>query len=125
MVPIAALFISDCVIGFYGPLMLYVYGSITIITCLGFMGRNNVSVKKVVGLSLIGAICFFVITNFGVWILGSMYPKTPAGLIECYVAGIPFFRNTVSSTLLYSAALFGTYELALKHAIHLWDVRKA
>jgi hypothetical protein len=126
-VPIAALFISDCIIGFYNPfLMASVYGSVVLITILGFMIKNgNVSVKKVIGFSLAGSVCFFVITNFGVWALDSIYPKTPAGLTECYIAAIPFFRNTISSTLLYSAALFGVYEVGLKRLILKWETIKA
>lgn len=39
--------------------------------------------------------------------MGSFYPKTGAGLIECYVAAIPFFKNTLLSDLFYTALLFG------------------
>jgi hypothetical protein len=58
------------------------------------------------------AILFFVITNFGVWAMGHLYPQMPAGLVDCYVAAIPFFRNTLLSNLLYSALLFGGLAVA-------------
>jgi hypothetical protein len=48
-----------------------------------------------------------VLTNFGVWAIDNLYPKTTAGLVDCYVAAIPFFRNMLLGDLLYSALLFG------------------
>lgn len=115
-VPIAALLVSDAIIGFYGPLMFFVYGSMTLITILGFMMRGDATVKKVFWFSIGGALLFFVVTNFGVWVLpNSVYPKSLAGLVECYVMAIPFFRNTLLGALVYSGALFGIYELAGKY----------
>jgi len=117
IVPIAALLVSDIIIGFYGLLMLFVYGSLFLAVVLGFMMRNNVSIGKIAGFSLLGAVCFFIITNFGVWVLpGSMYPKTFTGLFECYLMALPFFRNTLLSALVYSAALYGVYEIAARYS---------
>jgi len=59
-------------------------------------------------------VLFFVLTNFGVWALGALYPKTLTGLTECYVVAIPFFRNALLSDLFYSALLFGGLALAEK-----------
>jgi hypothetical protein len=53
-----------------------------------------------------------MITNFGVWVLLGTYPQTPAGLVACYVAAIPYFQNTILSDLLYSLLLFGSFALA-------------
>jgi hypothetical protein len=63
----------------------------------------------VIGYSLVGSVLFFLITNFGVWLGSSMYPQTGAGLIATYVAGIPFFQNTVLGTLFYSSVMFGSF----------------
>ncbi|MDI6734569.1 MAG: hypothetical protein QMD50_03770 [Patescibacteria group bacterium] len=116
LVPILALFISDAIIGFYGTLMIFVYGSLGIIVVVSLLMRGRVSTSKVFGFSLVGALCFFIITNFGVWILpSSMYPKTFAGLLLCYEMALPFFRNTIFSTLIYSAVMFGAYEMAEKY----------
>jgi hypothetical protein len=57
--------------------------------------------------ALIGSVSFFLISNFAVWAVWQMYPKTFNGLMTCYVAGLPFFRNAVASDLLFSAAFFG------------------
>ncbi len=116
-VPVAALFLSDAVIGFYGlTSMAFVYGTVILIAALGLTLVNKISTGRVLALSLIGSIVFFVVTNFSVWLLPySIYPKTYAGLVECYVAAIPFFGNTVLSTLVFSAVMFGAYEGAEKY----------
>jgi len=57
--------------------------------------------------ALIGSVSFFLISNFAVWMVWQMYPKTFGGLMTCYVAGLPFFRNAVVSDLFFSTAFFG------------------
>src|SRR5215471_8615509 len=69
--------------------------------------RQKLSVLRVGGAALAGSVSFFLISNFGVWAAGTMYPKTMAGLMTCYAAGVPFFRHTVEGDLVYSAAMFG------------------
>jgi len=56
------------------------------------------------------SILFFIITNFGIWLLG-WYPHTTSGLIQCYAMALPFLRDFALSTLVYAAAFFGSYEL--------------
>jgi len=60
------------------------------------------------------AVIFFVVSNFGVWLQGHMYPLTWAGLVHCYELALPFFRNTFYGDFLYSWVLFGVYALAVK-----------
>ncbi|MEK7626837.1 MAG: DUF6580 family putative transport protein [Patescibacteria group bacterium] len=116
-IPLLALLLSDVFLGFYGPLMAIVYGSTLLVSVFGFLMKGKVSIGRIAGTSFAGAVFFFVTTNFGVWALsGPAYPKTFAGLAECYTAAIPFFRNTLASTLIYSATLFGVYEIAAKYA---------
>jgi hypothetical protein len=57
--------------------------------------------------ALTGSLSFFLVSNFAVWMVWQMYPKTFGGLMTCYVAGLPFFRNALASDLLFSAAFFG------------------
>ena len=119
LVPVAALFLSDVVIGFYGlESMAFVYGTVILIVAMGLVLEKKVSAGKVLGLSLAGSVIFFIITNFAVWVVpGSIYPKTLAGLAECYTMAIPFFGNTLLSTLVYSAAMFGVYEVVEKFVL--------
>jgi hypothetical protein len=69
--------------------------------------RTNFAVS-----SLASAAVFFIITNFAVWLEGSMYPANFSGLITCYVAAIPFFGNTLLSQLVFGAMLFGIFEMS-------------
>ena len=61
-----------------------------------------------------GASQFFVITNFAMWAIGGFYPKTTAGLVNCFVAGVPFFWNTLAGDALYAGVFFGGFALAKK-----------
>jgi hypothetical protein len=56
---------------------------------------------------------FFLVSNFGVWVVSGMYSWTFAGLTSCYTLAIPFYRNTLAGDMLYSCLLFGVYAWAL------------
>jgi hypothetical protein len=111
LVPLSGLFLSDLVLGFYSS-MPVVYGSFLLTVCIGFWLRKERNFSRVFGASVLAAVLFFVLTNFGVWAFDAMYPKTLGGLLECYTMGIPFFGNTLLSSLFYSAILFGGLALA-------------
>ncbi|HUP68153.1 MAG TPA: DUF6580 family putative transport protein [Sphingomicrobium sp.] len=108
--PIAALLVSDMVLGFY-PGFWIQYAAVVLIVLLGSMALTRVSLARVGGAALASSILFFLVTNFGVWALGTIYPMTLSGLGACYVAAIPFFQNTLSGDLFYSALLFGGFAL--------------
>ncbi len=113
LVPIAAMLISDTFLGFHYD-MFAVYGSFALIIYLGSK-INKVNVKSVLINSIAGAVFFFLVTNFSVWITSGMYSHDLKGLMTCYEMAIPFFRNTISSSIIYSAVMFGTYELSAKY----------
>jgi hypothetical protein len=62
----------------------------------------------------LGSAQFFVVTNLAVWATGGFYPKTIAGLVNCFVAGAPFFWYTLAGDALYAGILFGGFALAEK-----------
>ena len=68
---------------------------------------KKLTVMRLAGATLAGSVSFFLISNFGVWAATAMYPRTLAGLMSCYAAGVPFFRHTVEGDLVYTAAMFG------------------
>jgi hypothetical protein len=70
---------------------------------------------RIAGAALAGAIQFFVISNFAVWVVFTTYPKTAAGLVACYVAAVPFFWNTLAGDAIYAVLLFGGYALAERY----------
>ncbi len=104
--PFSALLLSDCVLGF-SVLTAFVYGCFGLVVCLGFGLRKGSRAGAIIARTLAGALLFFIITNLAVWALGSLYPRTYPGLVECYVAAIPFFRNSLAGDLLYTGLLFG------------------
>ncbi len=60
--------------------------------------------------SILSAIVFFVVTNFAAWLDPIMkYPQTAEGLINCYVAAVPFIGGTLVGTFLYAYAFFASY----------------
>ena len=115
IIPLIALVLSDLVIGVY-PILIFVYGSFLLIGLIGLWLKSRKKVLPVLGAALFSSVLFFIITNFGVWAMGpETYPRTWNGLVECYVAAIPFFRNTVFGDLLYTAVLFGVFEFAARY----------
>jgi len=114
-IPLIALFLTDLIIGIYSYAWI-VYLSFTLIVVLGIVMLKKVSVKNVVITSLTASVSFFAITNFGVWALGTLYPKTPAGLMASYIAAIPFFQNALIGDLFFVGVMFGVYEL-VKHKV--------
>jgi hypothetical protein len=105
--PLVSLIAADIFVGFHS-LMPYVYASFLVSVAIGFWLRRNRSVVRVGAGVLAGAIQFFLVTNFALWAASiGAYPKTPAGLAACYIAGIPDFWNTLAGDAFYSAVLFG------------------
>src|ERR1039458_7788713 len=99
LVPLALMVISDLIIGFY-PLMYLTWGSILLISVLGFLLKERRNFAAVLGGSIISAVVFFIVSNFGSWLV--LYPHTVDGLRQCYILAIPFFRSTMMSTVAYS-----------------------
>lgn len=110
-IPLAAMFLTDAIIGFHSSMWI-VYLSFALIVLIGMFMLKKVSIKNVVLASVTASLSFFIITNFGVWAFGTMYPKNIVGLIECYIAAIPFFQNTLLGDLFYSGIMFGVFEFA-------------
>ncbi len=109
-VPLVAMLVSDAVLGFHSLIPL-VYGCLALTVYFGMQLQKRTSAGRVLGFALASSVMFFVITNFAVWLEGSMYPMTATGLQACFIAAIPFWRNELLGTLCYSAALFGGYAL--------------
>lgn len=107
-VPLVLMALSDIALGFHDT-MLYTWGSVLLISAIGVWLRTRRTWLPVMGGAVVSALLFFVVTNFGAYL--SIYPRTWAGLQECYIAAVPFFRSTFVSTLAYSAILFAVFEM--------------
>lgn len=107
-----SMLVSDLFLGFHST-MPYVYLSFMLIIYIGvFLKRNQVFTNILIA-SLTSSVLFYVITNFGVWMSTSMYPKNIYGLIQSYVFAIPFFKNTVLSDFFYTFSFFYGYKYSL------------
>ena len=73
---------------------------------LGTTLKQNAGAIRILGSALAGSVAFFLVSNFAVWAAWNMYPRTVAGLLTCYEAGVPFFRHAVTGDLLFTAAMF-------------------
>mgnify|MGYP001265145704 CR=1 FL=1 len=107
LVLIVSMIIADFFIGFYDN-MFVVYLSLMLISFTFYRIGSKLNYKNLFLFSLFGSLIFFVITNFGVWALGNLYEKNLKGLIYCYIAAIPFFKNTLFSTIIFSYGAFLT-----------------
>lgn len=113
LLPLASLFAGDLFVGFH-KLMLIVYASFAISVAIGRWLGDSRSVARIGGSVFVGAAQFFLVTNFAVWAIGGFYPKTTEGLVNCFVAGVPFFWNTLAGDALFAGILFGGFALAGK-----------
>lgn len=97
----------------------YTYLAIAMTAAVGFFWLRRVTVLTGLSSGLMASLLFFVVTNFGVWAGSAMYPKSIAGLMACYTAGLPFLGNTLAGTLLFGAVMFGAYEWMIKPRLEL------
>ena len=102
LLPIFIMLISDIMIGNHA-IVPWVYSSFILIFALGYLIKKS-SYSNIFIFSILSSVIFFVISNLGVWFTGG-YSYTFNGLIACYTAAIPFFKNTLISTVLYSSVI--------------------
>jgi hypothetical protein len=119
VIPLVAMFVADLAII---PAMAALgYPSMDIstpFTYVGFaayvvvgrlVGEKDLSPVRIGGAAVLGSVVFFLVSNFGSWVASDVYPRSPAGLWECYLLGVPFYRNTLISDLAFSALFFGLH----------------
>jgi hypothetical protein len=94
---ILAFAFSDYFLGFH-QLLIFTWGSLAIISVIGMFGKSFLSRLALLFLS---SIIFFICSNFGVWVFSEFYTKDLEGLLQCFVLAIPFFTNTIISTITF------------------------
>ena len=126
IVPIVSMWISDLILNnvVYGAYFdrfvwfysgsVFTYGAFALIVAFGTVALRKVRIPALIVSAPAASTIFFLVSNFGVWFSGNMYPKSFDGLIACYTAGIPFFKNTVLGDLVYTGALFGAFEFGMR-----------
>jgi len=126
LVPFLALFISDMVLNntvlrsyypevegivWWSSYMTGTFLAFGLIILFGLSFLKKVSTLRVISVSLLSSLTFFLITNGFTWFASPMYPQSFAGLVSCIGAGIPFFRPTILGDLVFTGVLFGAMEL--------------
>jgi hypothetical protein len=99
------------------PYMIFNLAATVIMVVFASYFLRKPSMARLGGSALVAAIVFFIISNFGVWVSSEVaYPKTMAGLMQCYTAAIPFFKGTLMSAVVYTVAMFGIHRLLISEA---------
>ncbi|MBT5953423.1 hypothetical protein HOG98_01760 [bacterium] len=114
LMPLIAMGISDIALGWH-PSMVFVYGAIIIIGALSIFLCKSQKISSISMTTLISPLIFYGVTNFGVWAVTSMYSKTVLGLYMSYIAGLPFLKVSMNSTIFFSCLLFVPFFI-VKHS---------
>ncbi len=117
IVPFVALFLSDLILGLHNS-MIFVYAGFALTVAIGFALKSRVNITNTAFAMLVSSVLFFLLTNFGAWLTSGLYAKTAAGLMQAFVAGVPFFQNSLMGNMVYAAVIFGGYHL-LKNNVAL------
>ena len=110
-----AMLVSDLFIGFYEN-VIFVYASLLFITFVFYKISNKINFKNLFIYSFAGSLIFFMVSNFGVWALGSpgvyviAYEKNLNGLVECYILAIPFFGDAFLSAVIFAYPAIFVYK---------------
>jgi len=124
IIPVLSMWLSDVVINntiyaqyfdgftFFYQGFYWTYLAFLFIGVLGFFLLKRTKPQNIIVASLSASILFFLVSNFGVWTSGTMYTKNFSGLLTCYTAAIPFFKNSLMGDLVYCGVLFGSFEFA-------------
>ncbi|VAW54091.1 hypothetical protein MNBD_GAMMA06-10 [hydrothermal vent metagenome] len=110
VVPFVALFLSDLVLGLHNS-MIFVYAGFALTVAIGILLKNRISMTNTAFVMVVSSLLFFLLTNFGAWMTSGIYPQSFEGLLQSYVAGIPFFQNSLLGNLMFAAIIFGGYHL--------------
>lgn len=111
-VPVGLMMVSDVLIGLHS-LIVVTWGCYALTALFSSLYLKRPRLASTATLTLSSSLGFFVVTNFAVWLTSGMYTHSWSGLVHCYFLALPFFRNSLLSDLLYTAALFSVYWLAL------------
>ncbi|MBZ5727362.1 MAG: hypothetical protein LAP87_20485 [Acidobacteriia bacterium] len=104
----------------------FIYASFLINVWIGSRLRRTENPGWIAAAALAGSVQFFVLSNFGTWLAPhSSYGHSLGGLVNCYIAAVPFFRNTVLSDLLYAGVFFGLHAVLSRVAVRSERVAQA
>ncbi len=109
VLPIAAILISNLVLGGFYATLPFVLGAFALNVFIGTRLRGHHDVLSIGGAAVVSSLLFFLITNLGHWLVATDYSKNIAGLAACFAAAVPFFRNELFGDLAFTAVFFGGF----------------
>jgi len=108
IVPVGAVALSNLVLpGDHWQVLATVAAALCVPALLGWLARRWSGAAPTVAALVASSLVFFAATNFAVWAFDGLYPNTLQGLIDCYIAALPFLDRTVFGDLAWAAAFFG------------------
>ncbi|HLB32454.1 MAG TPA: DUF6580 family putative transport protein [Patescibacteria group bacterium] len=122
-VPLGAMLISDIFLGWHRTIP-FVYGALLFNVWLGARIARQPKWYNIVGGAAVSSAVFYLVTNFGVWLVGSWYPHTVAGLVNCYVLALPFARWTLAGDLAFTVVFFGLTETIRQRTAIISSIRQ-
>ena len=118
IVTLLAMFISDIYFLGFSTFQIFIYITIG---SVGLLSSINSSYYKYTLYAILGSIWFYLVTNFGVWLIWDYYEKSINGLINCYILALPFFTNTLFSSVLFTFLFLFFYKPYSKIIFYLFN----
>ena len=117
LIPMVPLLIGHLYNGFYDlTVMAFVYAGFALSTVAGRLLVKKKSARRFSLAVVLSACIFYLVSNFSIWLVG-MYPPTPAGLLQCYVNGLPYLGAGIAANAVYAALLFGLHARLHEHVL--------
>lgn len=114
LVPVSALALSDLILGWH-PTVVFTWGAFGLIALFAHFFREKMKGGwSLGGAALLASGFFFIVSNFGVWLLSPFYTPDVSGLLACYIAGLPFLASQVMGDLFYVGVIFGAEALLVR-----------
>ena len=98
----------------FGSWTWFTYSAFLAIVYLGAYLSSNVKWIRAILFVMASSFGFWLWTNLGTWLLSGMYPTTLAGLMACYVAALPFLKNTLLGSLIWMLIFLGSFVMLSK-----------
>ncbi|MCC6221268.1 MAG: hypothetical protein IT291_08530 [Deltaproteobacteria bacterium] len=108
VVVFVSMFVSDLVLGLHST-MFFVYTSLFLAIFAGSIVKDKSGFLPLLTVTCASSTVFFVWTNFGVWLVEGLYPKTLSGLLLCYGAAIPFYVTQLIGDAFFISLLFAVF----------------
>jgi hypothetical protein len=108
IVPLAAMALSDMALAAEDwKITLVIFAAISVPALVGIVSRRFGGATTIMAAMVSCSLFFFAASNFAVWAFGALYPHSFEGLVQCYIAALPFLDKTVMGDLFWAAILFG------------------